>query len=227
MKALKHTIITIITLAIIASTIHFFTVQASTQPTPTPKPSTPKFTIKLVDYSYYIPPTYSVDPYTGENVTITEGRQIDKRSIEVNITNQFARPIYGQLYYQIRLKGHYEDKWTYAPEQRYYGYHIASDTEYTIVLLNRAKYDLESRRAESKIDFQVQRLLGNEEVITTITQFGEGHLYEFTGEADDWSEIQTITIPSSIPTPTPSIEPTSTTKEIEAILGATIIIKEE
>ncbi len=31
-----------------------------------PTPSIPEFTLKYIDYSYDVPPTYKIDEYTGE-----------------------------------------------------------------------------------------------------------------------------------------------------------------
>jgi len=38
-----------------------------------PKPSAPEFTVKYVDNSYDLPPTYGIDEYTGQNVTKDQG----------------------------------------------------------------------------------------------------------------------------------------------------------
>ena len=44
----------------IAGTVHFGTVQASTDVNGIPKPSFPEFTLKFVDHSYYVSPTYGI-----------------------------------------------------------------------------------------------------------------------------------------------------------------------
>lgn len=46
---------------VLASAMRFGTVQASIS-----KPSVPEFTVKYVDNSYDVPPTYGIDQYTGE-----------------------------------------------------------------------------------------------------------------------------------------------------------------
>ena len=54
----------------------------------TPKPSVPEFTLKYVDHSYDVPPTYSTDPYTGKTVMTQAGYHVENKSIEVTIKNQ-------------------------------------------------------------------------------------------------------------------------------------------
>ena len=51
------------------------------------KPSVPEFTVKLEDHSYDVLTTYSIDPYTGENVTHA-GYHVENKTIEVTIKNQ-------------------------------------------------------------------------------------------------------------------------------------------
>lgn len=86
-----------------------------------PTPSTPQFTVRYVDYSYYIPPTYGIDPYTGQNVTVQAGSYVDNRTVEFTIRNQPfipAQDLSGNtigLYYNFRYKGHFGDQWSYYP----------------------------------------------------------------------------------------------------------------
>ena len=53
------------------------------------KPSLPEFTVKLVEHSYDVPTTYSIDKYTGENVTHS-GYHVENKTIEVSIKNPFG-----------------------------------------------------------------------------------------------------------------------------------------
>jgi hypothetical protein len=85
------------------------------------KPSAPEFTVKYVDYSYDIPPTYSIDQYTGKSVITNDGKHVDNRSVEFTIKNQPFTPyndsrgnnIY--LYYNFRYKGPYGIDRSYYP----------------------------------------------------------------------------------------------------------------
>jgi hypothetical protein len=72
-------------------------------------PSVPEFTLKFEAQPYDLPPTYGIDSYTGKNVTIAEGGHVENKSIVVTIKNQ---PSSGDLYYNVRYKGHFEESWT-------------------------------------------------------------------------------------------------------------------
>ena len=50
----------------LATTMYLGIVQASVDANDIPKPSIPEFTLKFEDNSYYVPPTYEINPYTGE-----------------------------------------------------------------------------------------------------------------------------------------------------------------
>ena len=69
-------------------------------------------------------------------------------------------------------------------------------------------YKVENLTAGDKIDFQVQAMVGIiHRVLNLIFTRGQYDMYPyvFTGEIGDWSNIRTITIPSSELTPTPSV----------------------
>lgn len=61
---------------------------------PIPQPSPPKFTIYLVNDPYEVPattPTYTVDPYTGEQKQLTHARAsytVDNITIQLWILNE-------------------------------------------------------------------------------------------------------------------------------------------
>ena len=52
-----------------------------------PKPSVPEFTLKYVDNSYDVPPTYGTDAYTGRTIIIQAGYYVQNISIEFIIKN--------------------------------------------------------------------------------------------------------------------------------------------
>jgi hypothetical protein len=66
------------------------------------KPSTPEVTIKFVNATYPLPTT---DPYTGQTSTILGGNY----SIEVIIKNQATSDSNSQIYYNIRVKPHFDN----------------------------------------------------------------------------------------------------------------------
>ena len=177
----------------------------------TPKPSVPEFTVEFVAYPYYVPAntTTSIDPYTGEEIMHTQpGYQVQNESIEITIKNQVFTPCeysdgnYSSLYYDVRFKGHYADDWPYTHEQRYYGYYRASDSDYTILSLNLTSYGLWAVPSSGMVDIQLEALIGNENLIPTMTKWGEGFVYEFSGEKSGWSSTQTIEIQRTEPFPT-------------------------
>jgi hypothetical protein len=188
-----------------------------------PKPSVPEFTLKFVDHSYDVPTTFSIDPYTGENVTYL-GHHVKRVTLEVTIKNQPFVPYYDtasgwniSAYYNIRMKGYYLEDWMelYRPSD---GYPTQSDAEYTVISLgtlgenglslatNAKMIDVPSG---GKVDFQVEAMIGYVSRVYNSNATGMFDLYpwRFTGETSGWSNTQTITIGeiSASPTPTPTV----------------------
>ncbi|MGD0643621.1 MAG: hypothetical protein ABSA75_01800 [Candidatus Bathyarchaeia archaeon] len=52
-----------------------------------PTPSLPTFTLKFVAEPYYVAPTTTIDPFTGQNVTTQAGYYVENQSIYLTITN--------------------------------------------------------------------------------------------------------------------------------------------
>jgi hypothetical protein len=178
----------------------------------TQKPSVPQFTVKLIDRSYDVPATQSIDPYTGENVTIPSHR-VENRTITVTIDNQaFA----SKLLYDIRVRGHFSKAWTevYQPSD---GFPIQSDSEYTVLSFSSTGgdyfYGSQSAmiRAPSggQVDFQVEAMNGVVSHVVSIPVPDTGWI--FTGETSDWSDTQTLTIPASETATTPNTSSSQTT----------------
>jgi hypothetical protein len=207
-----------------------------------PKPSVPEFTVKLIDSSYDVPTTYSIDPYTGENVT-HPGHRVENRTIAVTIKNQPFVPFYDvssgwniSFYYGVRVKGHYVENWTElylvedVPTQSY--------SEYTVLsyaLSGEDTYILGDKMMEfppgAQVDFQVEAMIGYVHRVfnPNATNQLEMYPYYFTGETSGWSETRTITIPTSIssppdqtPTSTPDQEPQQT-ELLQIILAVALI----
>jgi hypothetical protein len=97
MNPLKKCILFALILAMVTSSLFFSesTIAAS-------KPSTPQVTIKFVNATYPLPTT---DPYTGQTSTILGGNY----SIDVAIENQVAGDSNSQIYYNIRVKPHFDN----------------------------------------------------------------------------------------------------------------------
>jgi len=186
------------------------------------KPSVPEFTAKFVDNSYDKPITYSIDPYTGQDIPNTI-YHMENKSIIVRIKNQPFVPFYNMssgsnisMYYNIRIKGHYGENWTNLYQTKDL---ISSkiDSEYTILSYpldpnNENTYILGGIKQEfppgGQIDFQVEAMTGYvyrgydpNAVLNPSLMYP----YVFAGETSGWSNTQTVIItdletsPSMIP----------------------------
>jgi hypothetical protein len=102
-----------------------------------PKPFVPEFTVKLVDNSYDVPASQSFDPYTGQQI-INQGYHVENKCIEVKIGNQQFEPFnneYNQtinLFYNIRIKGYFEENWTELYRATYGLPLQSTDSDYTV-----------------------------------------------------------------------------------------------
>jgi len=211
------------------------------------KPSIPEFTLVLVDSSYDVPTTYSIDPYTGENVT-HHGYHVEDKKIGMKIKNQPFTSYYdaslGQtvgFYYNIRFKGSFTEEWTEL-YRAYDGYpHQWSDSDHTVItFLSETGKTIESHGFSktfpdgAQVDYQVEAMIGyvHRDVNKAFAP------WVFTGEKSGWSETLTVTVPISTqlptstpspattPTPTPTITPYQEPQQIEqeAILGVAIVV---
>jgi hypothetical protein len=175
-----------------------------------PKPTIPQFSIKTTDHSYDIPPTYGIDQFTGQNITIHEGAHYQWRTLDFTIVNQQVSTGYG-LYYNVRYKGQYTNSWT---ELYHAGTYISQQSgQYSTVPFHLsgsypssiigALFEL-SIPAGATVDFQVQALAGT--TTRGSTQFGSGD--KFTGQTSDWSSTRSMTIPTTTISPNPTLMPT-------------------
>jgi hypothetical protein len=227
----------------LAGTTHFGTVEAEPS---IPKPSVPEFTVKLIDSSYDVPTTYSIDPYTGEKVT-HEGYRVESRTIEIRIKNvPFTRfeiedgsnTYTVRFYYNIRFKGRFEEEWHEAYNPNVNGLPVRDSGPETVISLQGEYSSTEGLKLtpdsagfyatfppNAQVDFQVEAMIGYIHHVVAVPFSAD----VFEGETSGWSNTQTITIgesqtptpsPATTPTPTPSQEPQQTEQEI--IIGAAI-----
>ena len=167
------------------------------------KPAVPQFTVQLVDNSYDVPTTHSIDPYTGEDIT-HPGHHVENRSIEVRIKNQpFTRywildaDGYNwsvNLFYNICVKGHFAENWNnvYSLSD---GLPTQDLGEYTIMSLP-ADFP-----AGAQVDFKVEAMAGY--IHRPIDPSSGWPIWRFDGETSGWSNTQTLTINGSAPITTP------------------------
>lgn len=207
------------------------------------KPSVPEFTVEYVVYTSYIEPTYTINPYTGENETKSQGEEVRDKEVVFTIKNQPFTPYddtngnYIGFYFNFRYKGHYENQWTYEPfkpdgKSVYaaggwaigpFPKYTQSSSDYTTLTFDLHKFIGQSSGFPSggKLDFQVQAQIGNifpsEGVSPSL-----GSYYNFTGQSSDWSPTHTITIGDESVSPSPS--PTVPELPFVAVLSLLVII---
>ena len=152
----------------------------------TPKPSVPEFTFRFVESSLEV---------TTKNQPLTA-------YVGTNGSNP-------SLYYGFRFKDHENiQDWNYAPIyyvgiSSYGTYYKASISDYTVVSFPLGSYPLTGILGSGQVDLQVIALIGNE----VSTNYENGSVYGFDGAESNWSTTQTITIPASSnsTSPTPTI----------------------
>jgi hypothetical protein len=116
MRKLGKTLALFLTITFMASFFTLLTVKPANAQT-IPKPSVPEFTLQYVDHSNNVPPTYGIDSYTGDNITVQEGYHIQNKSIEVIITNPPFTPFENDkvnnlaIWYDVQWKGHFGNYW--------------------------------------------------------------------------------------------------------------------
>ncbi len=229
-KLLLSSFLTVILIGglILASAVRFGAVQASTGASGISKPSVPEFTLKYIDLSYDVPPTYGIDQFTGKSVITQEGYHVDNQSVAFKIKNQPFTSYNDSsgnnisLYYNFRFKGHFGNELRYYPfsdsgqgTRRYSAMMYvlidqspklpASNSEYTNLALSLPfLFGVQNPSVGSQVDFQVQALIGH------IDYEGDGE-YSFTGQTSDWSNTQTLTIGGSASTATPNPLPSQST----------------
>ncbi len=192
------------------------TYSPTSSPISLPTPSVPEFTVKFVDFSYYVPTTTSIDPYTGQNIT-TQGYYVENRTIELSINNQPFNSYSGiypnYFYYFVQEKGHFSENWTEINGPNG-GFLLKSSADYTIVY-----YSLEggppfsNGLSAGQVDFQVEAAVGG--IFRISPQFASG--YQFEGVASGWSNTQTVTIPAGSISASASPAPTPTIPELPAL----------
>jgi hypothetical protein len=166
-----------------------------------PKPSVPEFTVKFIDASYYTPTTYSIDPYTGQNVT-NPSYYVANKTIIVSIKNQPFVSTYDSsggwntsLFYNIRIKGHFTENWTnlYLVD----GLPVKSNSDYTVFFYVSEQpycentYILGDSMIDfpvgAQVDFQVKAMNGYVHRVWNPNATNQLEMlpYVFTGEESD------------------------------------------
>jgi hypothetical protein len=212
-----------------------------------PKPAVPQFTLKLVDNSYAAPTTYSIDPYTGENVTHLS-HHVDNKTIELKIENQPFVP-YNEsgwlvsFHYLVQVKGHYAENW--VPLYIMGEGPTPSNSDHTVIAykltLSETRQDqtytlgsydtnistnsITGLPSNAQIDFRVEATIGyvHRGYNPNATDQLQMWPWIFTGEESGWSNTQTITIDSNPSTSTPDTGSEKSTAPDQPGNNATVI----
>lgn len=190
-----------------------------------PKPPVPDFTLTFDKHSSDTQPTYTTDPYTGQQRELEPPAHYEWETVTIKIENQPFTPYQTndgnakniELYYSIRTKGHFGGQWV-TIGGLYTQYYPASSGRITEVTFyvgsNGPNGDIMpsntflSAEDGGQIDFQVKALIGYVTAKTSVSQsLGVQNYDVFTGTEGDWSSAQTITIgeTSASTSPTPAI----------------------
>lgn len=172
-----------------------------------PEPSVPEFTVTYEDHTYYVPPTYGVDQYTGKNVTIQGDYFADNKSIILRIENQkFTSSVNGTsyyLFYNVRVKGHFGEDWT----ELYSGdlpdnLLNESTSSHTTLSIPTGRYPY-----GAQIDVQVKAYIGHYSQVYVPPQGSfwatkpGGYITELAIDGTSgWSGTQTLTLSTPLPT---------------------------
>jgi hypothetical protein len=204
---------------------------ASAQSIPTP--SAPEFTVSFVDRSYTVPitTTQTTDPFTGQQVTHTSGGQyVKNETVDIKIKNPQLTSItlsngsVAQLYYSVRTKGHFSDRWGESYDDRWtttwangdsFAQVFASTSDYTVVtLVIGSPNSILTGHADvyipagGKEDFQAEASFGYQ--YTTYTGLYPSGTAFFSYASSGWSPTRTITLGETSVTASPNPTSTST-----------------
>jgi hypothetical protein len=186
-----------------------------------PKPDVPTFSIKIVDHSYDVSATTSIDPYTGQTIN-HPASHVENYTVDIAIKNQPGASSTVGFYYNVLVKGHYAENWS---KMYYQGEGPRpSNSDYTTIsylLLPTTSdgeqgYNIVSQDwrystnsisnipSNSPIDFQIEAMVG---YWSRTIEFNSQH---FTLQENTFSNMQTVTTPQgqAVATPTGSASPT-------------------
>jgi hypothetical protein len=200
------------------------------------KPSIPEFTVKLVDRSYDVPASTSIDPYTGKTVTYG-AEHVRNSTMEFTIKNQPFDSSNGFiLYYDIRWKGHFVEIWTEVWEPHEFSIKM-SDSDYTTIVFvssgGGAFVGPDSAQINlpfgGQLDLQVEVFVGG--YVPGTGAYPELNRHFVIEAESGWSNTQTLTnsdgsvtvspsptsTSSSTPTATPTLAPSPTPTPVKSL----------
>jgi ABC-type dipeptide/oligopeptide/nickel transport system permease subunit len=207
MDRISKTATVFLTLIVAVSCLTLLTVKP-TNAQSIPKPSVPVFTSIYMDLSYDVPSTTYINQYTGQTET-NQGYHVENRTLQVIIKNQpFTSYVQNRenisFYYNIREKGAYVENWTTLFRPDNYNFWAKSNTDYTtfVFLIDQNASPLWDDLVNGgTIDFQVQAMTG---YASRTVGFASGY---FNGTESEWSSTQSVTVPTSSVSSSPSSVP--------------------
>ena len=198
------------------------------------KPPIPEFTLRYVDNSYDVPPTYGTDPYNGKTVMTDYGEHVDNRTVEIIIKNKpftSFNDSNGNVinrFYDVRYKGAYTENWNtmFANQTQSiwvgqtnpyikYGYALQEYSASYTTIFYQLTWQIPT---DGQMDFQVEALEGY-----TYQTFHDGHIlfgvagFAFCGQESGWSNTQTLTFGNNTAiasSPNPMTNPSLSTPTI-------------
>ncbi|MEM2098197.1 MAG: hypothetical protein QXU99_00415 [Candidatus Bathyarchaeia archaeon] len=212
-KTISAFLVAMMVSGLVLGTAHFGAVHAESYSIT--KPSVPEFTVKLIDSSYDVPASSSIDPYTGQTVTHPSQR-VEARTIEIRIKNVPFSPFEikngsntytVQFYYNIRFKGHFEEEWREPYNPNVNKFPSRDSGLETVISLQGEYSPTEGLKLtpdsagfyatfppNAQVDFQVEARIGYIHHVDA-TPFSAD---VFEGETSGWSNKQTITIDANL-----------------------------
>jgi hypothetical protein len=215
MGKISQTLALLLTLIIAVSCLTLLMGKSASAQTP----PAPTFTVSTPCASHQVPTTYSTDPYTGATIT-NQGYTVNSINITFTIQNTPKTS-----FYLLQYKGHFEPQWNTLYQDGYNITAFASDESETVIKIfgTNSSGPLGQTPANkitlyfsvqwainlalgSQLDFRLQAISGS---IYISPIWGANHQMG-VGNASDWSEIQTVTIPTGSNvevTQTPTLSP--------------------
>jgi len=129
--------------------------------------SVPEFTLQYVEVPIDVPPMTTIDPYTGKSVNISPEYHGETRNVDITIKNQPFNPYTDAngnsvcLFYNVSLKGYYENLWQRYPPSGYGNNFFAASTSDTTVIRVSLGYYPEIPSG-GQLDILVEAVLGTQ-----------------------------------------------------------------
>ena len=221
MGRIGKTFALLLTLIIAISCLTLLAVETANAQVGVTNPVVPGFGLMYTPHSWYVSPSYSVDPSTGKAVMTHEGYYKVDRYVELSISNQPFQPYTDSegnvidLYYEIRWKPHDSQSWqNLLPDYA----RLSQNKEFYLTAIpigfkgnpdpSDWNIDILDYIPNNQYDFQVRALIG---YYTAQNQF--------VGQTSDWANTQTFTVPNDN-----STSPTPTVPEFSALAIAPLLL---